>query len=143
MANQELQDRNGKGTEKFIAKTLKKHGYWAYNMPMKTTGQPCDLVGIKGGKRTIAWLIDGKHVEADKISFTFDRIEPNQSSSMAYATQFSKISTEYVGFAIFFERTKTLYWFSYGQFLKYSQLGYKSISLHELRPFEEVLEENE
>lgn len=138
--NQELQDRNGKGTEKFVSKTLKKFGYWAYNMPPKVNGQPCDVVGAKGGKRTIVWLVDAKHVEVDKISFTFDRIEANQISSMAYAIQFAKINAENVGFAIFFERTKVLYWFSYSKFLKYSQLGYKSISLHELETFEEVLE---
>ena len=132
--DREKQIKIGTATEKFIAKTLKGLGYWVYNMPLKTSGQPCDLVAIKGN---IPWLIDGKHVRDDEVSFPFSRIEPNQLSSMAYAHQFAKIQN--IGFAIFFDRTKQLYWFSYQDLIKCQQLGMKSINMQNLELFEEVI----
>lgn len=127
----------GSATEKFVAKTLKKYGYWVYIIPKKVNGQPCDIVAGKGGKKTMMWNVDAKHVEEQKTSFSFDRIEPNQISSFGYSSSFAKL--ENVGFAIFFERTKKLYWFSYQNFIKYSQLGYVSVNMNELPEFEEVL----
>lgn len=140
--NQYNNKRNeeGKGTEKFIAKTFKNAGYWVYNMPKKIEGQPCDLVAVKGGKDTNAWLIDAKHVEEGKVSFSFDRIEPNQLAAMSYAIGFAKIQN--VGFAIFFDRNKTLYWFPYNDFLKCNNLGMKSINMHDLQPLGELLNED-
>ena len=141
MALEEYKDKNGKGTEKFVCKVLKKYGYWAYNIPMKTNGQPFDIVSAKGlgeGKM-MCWFADAKHVEENKVSFTFDRIEPNQITSMSYITQFAKVDANYVGFAIFFERTKSLYWFPYALFLKLTQLDCKSVNLSDLEDFEEVL----
>ena len=136
--NNNIRNEEGSATEKFTAKTFKKYGYWAYIMPKKVNGQPCDLVAGKGGKRTLMWLVDAKHVRQDEVSFPFDRIEPNQISSMAYAMNFAKLQN--IGFAIFFERTKKLYWFAYTDYIKYAQLGCKSVNMNELLEFEEVLQ---
>lgn len=136
--NSNIRNEEGGKTEKFAAKTFKKYGYWSYIMPKKVNGQPCDIVATKGGKRSIIWLVDAKHVEEEKVSFTFDRIEPNQLSSFDYATNFAKIRN--CGFAIFFERTKKLYWFAYADYIKYAQLGCKSVNMNELIEFEEALQ---
>lgn len=132
------QMEEGNKTEKFVAKTLKKFGYWNYIMPKKVGGQPCDIMAAKGGNRTIVWLVDAKHVEEGKVSFSFDRIEPNQETSFNYAINFANLKN--CGFVIYFDRTKSLYWFPYQDFIKYSQLGYKSVNMNELVEFEEVLQ---
>lgn len=127
----------GNKTEKFVAKTMKKYGYWTYVIPKKINGQPCDVFAAKGGNHTIVWNIDAKHVDEGKVSFAFDRIEPNQHTSFAYAINFANL--ENCGFAIYFDRTKSLYWFSYHDYLRYNMLGYKSVNMNELQDFEEVL----
>lgn len=136
-ANKQLIE--GNKTEKFVAKTLKKYGYWNYIIPKKINGQPCDVFAAKGGNKTIVWNIDAKHVEGGKVSFSFDRIEPNQHTSFAYAINFAHLDN--CGFAIFFDRTKSLYWFPYKDYMKYAELGLKSINMNELRDFEEVLKD--
>lgn len=128
----------GNKTEKFVAKTLKKYGYWNYILPKKVNGQPCDVFAAKGGKKTIVWNIDAKHVEEGKVSFSFDRIEPNQHTSFMYAINFANL--ENCGFAIYFDRTKSLYWLSYQDYLKYADLGQKSVNINDLKDFEEVLQ---
>ena len=141
MNEKELQIKLGNATEKFIAKTLRNAGYWCYNIPKKVGGQPCDLFAFKEGKSTLVWLIDGKHVSSDKVSFTFDRIEPNQISAFAYARDFAKAKR--MGFAIYFERTKKLYWFHFNDYVKYTQLGMKSVNMSDLTEFEEVLKDED
>lgn len=128
----------GNKTEKFVAKTLKKYGYWNYIIPKKINGQPCDVFAAKGGNKTIVWNIDAKHVEEGKVSFSFDRIEPNQHTSFTYALNFAHL--ENCGFAIYFDRTKSLYWFSYKEYLRYAELGFKSVSMFDLMDFEKVLQ---
>ena len=137
MTNKELQLKLGSATEKFIAKTLRNFGYWVYNMPMKTSGQPCDIFAAKGGKTVLVWLIDGKHVRTDEVSFTFARVEPNQISSMRYATEFAKLTN--VGFCVFFDRDKKLRWLSFDKFTTMQKDGAKSVNMSELEFFEEVL----
>ena len=134
-----LQLKVGNATEKFIAKTLKGYGYWVYNMPVKTSGQPCDLVAVKGEGNGYykAWLIDAKHVRENEVSFPFSRIEPNQFASMNYALNFAKINN--VGFAIFFERDKHLYWLSYELVKQLQGEGAKSVNMAKLETLEEVL----
>ena len=134
MTNKELQIKLGNATEKFICKTFRRHGYWVYNIPKKTNGQPCDIVAIRGAK---SWLVDGKHVEEGKVSFAFDRVEDNQVSSLTYARDFAQI--ERVGFAVFFERTKTLYWLHFTRYQELVAQGVKSVNLADLEPFEGIL----
>lgn len=138
MTNKELQVKLGNATEKFICKTLRKYGYWAYNMPKKVNGQPCDIIGIKGGKSIIVFLIDGKHVRNEEVSFSFTRVEPNQISSLAYARDFAGIQN--VGFCVFFDRDKQLRWLPFSQFEKLSKEGAKSVNMNTLELFTEVLE---
>ncbi len=135
------QNEQGRATEKFVVKTLKSHGYWAYNIPNTTNGQPCDIVGIKGidDNNTISWLIDAKHVRKEEVSFTFNRIEPNQISALAYAIHYANIKN--VGFAIFFDREKTLYWLPFLDYVNYERLGHNSINMNNLVKFEKVLED--
>ena len=137
MNNKELQIKLGNATEKFIAKTLRNFGYWVYNMPMKTNGQPCDIFAAKGGKTVLVWLIDGKHVRNDEVSFTFARVEPNQISSMRYALEFAKLTN--VGFCVFFDRDKKLRWLSFEKFYEMQKSGCKSVNMNDLEYFEEVL----
>ena len=141
MTNQQLQDKLGKATEKFVCKTLKKFGYWAYNLPKKVEGQPCDIVAIKKNKAYLIWLIDAKHIRNNEVSFTFDRIEPNQISSMRYARDFSNIDACSLGFAIFFDRDKQLRWLPFEFYEELAKNGVKSVNMNILRLFTEVLED--
>ena len=145
MTGKELQIKLGNATEKLVSKTLRSFGYWNYVLPKKAEGQPCDIVAMKGidvknKVEIIAWMIDAKHVE-NKASFTFDRIEPNQISSLSYARDFAKIQgyRGYTGFAIFFDRDKQLYWLSFDQYQKMAENGEKSVNMQELRLLSEVL----
>lgn len=139
MNEKELQIKLGNATEKFIIKTLRNHGYWVYNIPMKATGQPCDIIAVKGGNAFVVWLIDGKHVRDEQVSFTFARIEPNQISSMSYAHDFAKI--ENIGFCVFFDRDKQLRWFPFAEYRKLSEAGEKSVNMNNLKLFTEVLKD--
>ena len=142
MTNQQLQDKLGKATEKLVCKTFKKYGYWCYNIPKKTNGQPCDIVAAKkGGKTFLVWLVDAKHIETEKVSFTFDRIESNQITSMRYARDFSKL--ENLGFAIFFDRDKQLHWLPFEIYEELAKKGIKSVNMGNLTLFTEVLENAE
>ena len=143
MTNQQLQDKLGKATEKLVCKTLKKYGYWCYNIPKKTNGQPCDIVAIKGKDQKVflVWLIDAKHIRNEDVSFTFDRIEPNQITSMRYARDFANIDALYnLGFAIFFDRDKQLRWLPFEIYERLSKNGVKSVNMYNLTLFAEVLE---
>lgn len=140
MNDKELQIKLGNATEKFICKTLRKFNYWNYNLPKKTNGQPFDIVALKGlNNKLICWCIDGKHVRSKDVSFTFDRIEPNQITSFDYAYNFAKIPGKCLGFAIFFERDKQLYWFPYLQFIDLFKQNKQSVNMHDLILFEELL----
>ena len=134
------QSKEGTATEKFVAKTFKKFGYWAHILAKAADGsQPCDIFAAKNDSGSCkVWLVDAKHVEEGKVSFAFDRVEANQVSSMSYATGFAKLSN--VGFAIYFDRTKQLYWLPYFKYMQLINFGEKSINLNELEKFEEVLE---
>ena len=136
MMKNSKQNIEGKATEKFVAKTLKKHGYWATILPKKNDGgQPCDVIGLKNNEN---WLIDAKHVREQEVSFPFDRIEPNQHASFQYAKGFANIKN--TGFAIFFERDKQLYWLPYETYLRMAEKGEKSINMKYLTLLEEVLD---
>lgn len=145
MTGKELQIKLGNATEKLVSKTLRSFGYWNYILPKKVEGQPCDIVAMKGidvknKVEIIAWMIDAKHVE-NKVSFTFDRVEPNQISSLSYARDFAKIQgyRGYTGFAIFFDRDKQLYWLSFEQYQEMVKNGEKSVNMQSLKLFSEVL----
>lgn len=130
----------GNRTERTVSNIFRKKGYWVYNCPKSQTGsQPCDLLAIKGGEHYIVWFVDGKHVRQNEVSFSLDRIEPNQWASMEYASGFAKVNVENMGFAIRFERTQEFYWLSYKDALELVKNNQKSINLNKLRLLEDTL----
>ena len=133
----------GNTTEKTVSSIFRNNGYWVYNCPKSSTGaQPFDLIAIKGTKTRplcLVWLIDGKHVRVNDVSFTLDRIEPNQWASMQYANEFAGVWIDSIGFVIKFERTGEFYWLPYKKALELLKEGKKSINLSELVLLEEVL----
>jgi len=69
---------NGGRFEQELAKTLADHGFWCHVMQQNKSGQPADIIAIKGKFHT---LIDCK-VISDNNGFTFDRVEENQKYAM-------------------------------------------------------------
>lgn len=68
----------GTSFEGILCDTLAKEGFWAHNMAQKASGQPADVIAVKGG---IGYLIDCKVCE--KNFFRLDRVEENQDSAMS------------------------------------------------------------
>lgn len=124
----------GKKTEKDVCKIFREHGYWVYNIPSKTYGQPFDIVAAK---ETTIWLTDGKHVRGENVSFDISRIEPNQWASMQYAIDYAKLKN--VGFVIDFERTNTLYYLPFTKCQELKKQNIKSINLKYLDTFEDKI----
>lgn len=64
--------------EQELAEVLAAHGFWVHVIQQNKSGQPADLIAVKGKFHT---LIDGK-VISDNKGFQFDRIEENQRLAM-------------------------------------------------------------
>lgn len=125
----------GNLSENNIAEFFQKHGYWAYVLPKKIGGQPFDIIACKNNT---VWFIDAKHLRKEELSFPFDRIEPNQRSSMQYAKYFAGITN--LGFVIDWERTDNgLFFLPYEQVIEIEQKGLKSVKITELKRMEEKL----
>lgn len=127
-------------TENDVIEIFKNHNYWVYNFPHKINGQPVDIVAIKG-KPDMSWLVDVKHVREKDVSFTFNRIEANQESSMLYCKNFANLTN--LGFVIKFERTKEFYYLSFDTYCEFRKKGFKSVNLNDLELFENKLTEEE
>lgn len=69
---------NGGRFEQDMAEMLYDRGFWCHVIQQNKSGQPADLIAVKGKFHT---LIDCK-VVSDENGFTFDRIEENQKFSM-------------------------------------------------------------
>lgn len=63
--------------EQEMANILAENGFWAHVLQQNKSGQPADIIAVKGKYHT---LIDCK--VCDKGYFTFDRIEDNQRMAM-------------------------------------------------------------
>lgn len=125
----------GNATENEIAKLFKEHKYLAFIIPKKIGGQPFDIIGCN---KNNVWLIDAKHLESNKASFPFERIEPNQRTSMKYAEIVTGIETK--GFVIKWERDVSRHFFlSYDKLIELEKNGAKSIPIKELEVFEDLL----
>lgn len=124
----------GNKTEQNVVNILRKNRYWVYNCPKKLGGQPVDIIALKDN---INILVDAKHVEKEKVSFSFDRIEPNQITSLMYARDYAGIKN--LGFAIEFERTGEIMWFPFKFYEELVKDGFKSIKMSQMALFEEVL----
>jgi hypothetical protein len=126
----------GKATETIIADFLREKGYWAYILPKKVGGQPFDIVACRCN---CVWMVDAKHLESEKASFSFDRIEPNQRTAMMYARTFANISN--IGFVIYWERNTTqLYFLHYDKWQEMAKQGQKSAKIDDLEIFGDLLE---
>lgn len=73
----------GNRFEQEIAEILYKNGFWVHVMQQNKSGQPADIIAVKGKYHT---LIDGK-VVSDNEGFPFSRIEENQRSAMHMFTR--------------------------------------------------------
>nr|DAR59166.1 MAG TPA: recombination protein [Caudoviricetes sp.] len=131
-----VQNIVGDSTENYTANFLRENGYWAYILPKKVGGQPFDIIACRCDD---IWFLDAKHLEKEKASFSFERIEPNQKTSMSYAQNFAHITN--MGFVIYWERTpETLYFLPYERVRKMEADGQKSVKIEELNEFKVVLE---
>ena len=130
-----VQNIVGNSTENFIANFLRENGYWAYILPKKVGGQPFDIIACRCDD---IWCGDAKHLEEEKASFSFERIEPNQKTSMSYAQNFAHITN--MGFVIYWERTpEKLYFLPYDRVLKSEKEGKKTVKIEDLDEFKAVL----
>lgn len=125
----------GNKTEVEIAEFLRGKGYWALIVQKGPNGQPFDIIA---GREDVTWYIDAKHLEGDKVSFSFDRIEPNQRTSMGYARNFALIKR--LGFVIKWERDNSrLFYLSYDKLIELEKKGFKSVKINDLEDYGEML----
>lgn len=64
--------------EQNLSEVLAQHGFWVHVMQQNKSGQPADIVAVKGHFHT---LIDCKVISDDK-GFPFERVEENQKFAM-------------------------------------------------------------
>ena len=132
-----IQNEIGRKTEKEAAIFFKKHKYLAIPIPKSVNGQPFDIIA---SRKRDTWFLDVKHLESDKVSFPFSRIESNQITSMNYASIVSKISSDRLGFSIKWDREPEKYfYFSWHKFLECKKNNEKSIKMIELVDIEGLL----
>lgn len=126
------QNEAGKKAEKVVCEFFAERKYWTFPIPKSINGQPFDIIARKDSKNyKDIWFVDAKHLESNKASFPFDRIEPNQESSMSYAHIINGVEDN-MGFVIQWERTGNLYYFDYQDFLKMKEKGEKSVKIEDL-----------
>lgn len=126
----------GNETEREIAKFFNENKYWSFIIPKSFAGQPFDIIARR---ENFTWFIDAKHLESSKISFPFDRIEPNQITSMNYAYHIANIK-ERIGLVIWWERDYSSHFYlSWDKYLKMIEKGLKSARIEELERLEEIL----
>lgn len=130
----------GKRAEKNVEQFFKSKRYWAFLIPKGVNGQPFDLIARK---KDDVWFCDVKHVEEEKASFVFERIEPNQITSMKYAQKIAQIEKN-LGFIIVWERdTDKLFFIEWSDIDEMMKKGIKSKKINELKELEELLKYNE
>ena len=69
---------HGNRFEQELSGILSDHGFWVHVMQQNASGQPADIIAVKGKFHT---LIDCKLISDDK-GFPFERIEENQKYAM-------------------------------------------------------------
>lgn len=130
----------GKRAEKYVEHFFKSKRYWAFLIPKGVNGQPFDLIARH---KDDIWFVDVKHVEKDKASFAFERIEPNQITSMKYAQKIARIEKN-LGFIILWERdSDKLFFIEWKDIEELMKNGVKSKKINELKELEELLKYNE
>lgn len=134
------QNKLGSSTEEEIAEWFKAHQFVAFVVPKSRNGQPFDIIAVKqvSDEKVIFFGVDAKHLELSKKSFTFDRIEPNQKTSMRFARLLGGIKN--LGFVIKSEIDPSrLLFLPYDRFVEEEINGAKSVKLESLEDMEEVL----
>lgn len=129
------QNVEGRKAENEVANLLTSYRYWGLPVQKGPNGQPFDIVACRDN---IPWFLDVKHLESNKNVFNFDRIEPNQKTSMKYAKNFA--GNKNLGFVIVLDRESFKYLFlHYDKFVELEQKGYKSVKLTDLENFEDII----
>lgn len=109
---------DGTRFEREVAQQLKASGYWVLQIPQSTSGQPADLLAIRGDEIK---LIDCKLAYSGR--FEFKRIEPNQREAMK---MFQKRTNGKASFMIrFLEEVQEL---NFDQVIEFENLNKHSIS---------------
>lgn len=120
-----MRNNTGARTEASLTEFLQGMGWWAHDMKATSSGQPCDVVALRGGD---SWLLDSKECRSDR--FSFERVEPNQKTAFSYA---SSLSIK-CGFAIFHGgEWRLLTWDRYKAYRKIGKASCKARDLPMLR----------
>lgn len=85
---------NGNRFEQELSHILAENGFWSHVMQQNKSGQPADIIAVKGKFHT---LIDGKVVSDATEGFPFKNIRENQRTAMR---MFTRRSGELCYFAI-------------------------------------------
>lgn len=129
----------GRRTEDNVANFFNSFGYVVITLNRGINGQPFDIIARREND---IWFVDAKHLSADKVSFSFDRIEPNQITSMNYANVVANIHDN-MGFIIEWDRTPgKFYYFPYGWFKKMKSEGAKSVKIEKLLDLERMIKKD-
>lgn len=115
--------KTGTDFEREFCKLLADDGYWVHNFGQKISGQPADVIAVKGKQ---AYLIDCK-VCADG-RFVLSRLEENQRFAMAlWAAKGNGTGW----FAVHIN--DTVYMVSLNQLLQREEEGHKSVTEPDLK----------
>lgn len=131
-----IQNALGRKTEENVANFFNSFNYVVIPLNKGINGQPFDLIARKEND---VWFVDAKHVTDKEASFSFNRIEPNQITSMKYCNVVANIHDN-LGFIIEWDRTPNkFYYFPYGWYQEMNQRGEKSIKIEKLLNLERMI----
>ena len=117
--------RLGTRYEEKVAQVLYDNGYWVTLLTASRTGQPADIIAIRGNE--IA-LLDAKLCTKDR--FELSRVEPNQIRSMSLL---EKRSYAIAGFVL--GMSEGDYFISWGTVKELLEKGVKSLKQEDCREF--------
>lgn len=129
------QNQIGRKAEIQTALFFQKHRYWALVIPKGINGQPFDIIARRGN---VTFFVDAKHVDGE--IFSFDRIEPNQLSSMRYASLIADIKDN-MGFVI--NKGEDFYFLPYQLYLELEAEKCNGIIVTRLVKLEHILKEKD
>lgn len=128
------QNELGKRTEKSLCEFFATKKYWAHPLSKGINGQPVDVIAKR--KRD-DWFVDAKHLEDNKKSFHFSRIEPNQITSLKIL-KFIAEADAHLGFVIDWQNE--FYFFDFNFYLELEKQGQKSVFMALLPKLKELVE---
>lgn len=128
-----LQNDLGRKSEVKVCSFFGNKKYMAYAIPKGINGQPFDVFAHR---KQYSWYVDVKHLEDNKFSFPFSRIEPNQITSMKYAKYVAEMDGIF-GFVI--DWCNDLYFLDFDSFCDFKNQGQKSVKIEFLPRLEELV----